>query len=93
MTHDDPKKLKDNDIVVPIHWEFGPCYGNFNYRERTEYTQRCCVKKAKHELTCYNTRFPDGWYEHRIEIQGHQYCDDFIGYKLIRDVQINGNKS
>ena len=87
-------KTKDKNWDY-LHWELGPCKSSnldwqSRYEKRTEYTQRCCLSEGKHQLTCYNTRYAEGWYENTLEIQGHNYCNDFIGYKLIRDVLIKG---
>ena len=53
----------------------------------------CCLPAGNHTLICYNTQQPHGWKKGFIVINGKRYCDDFIGYKAMRRVIVNGNIS
>ena len=41
-------------------------------------------------LTCFNIEKPEGWKIGYIELRGHRYCDDFLSYKAMRRIQIEG---
>ena len=76
---------------IRMNWSFGHCYSAYEYR-RTDYrhSERCCLIPGKFTLTCENTKKPVGWYEGYVEIQGHKYCHDFMGYKAMRQITIAG---
>ena len=75
-----------------LQWNLGTCSSteNTQYEQNTMYLERCCTEPGKKVLTCRNKHNPDGWKEGFIEIQGHRYCDDFVAFKGMRQVMIEG---
>ena len=73
-----------------ITWEFGNCSSVGRYEDNKQYLHRCCMKPGKYSLTCTNINEAHGWKKGYIEIQGHRYCDDFMGYKSMRRISISG---
>ena len=76
---------------IVMKWSLGNCYSSYEYK-RTDYgySERCCLAPGKYTLTCENTKRPVGWYDGYVEIQGHKYCHDFMGYKAMRQITIAG---
>ena len=86
-------------------WEIGTCssvqatqYGRPTY---IEYFERCCLKPGPHTLTCQkvphecpsclnNVDNVEGWGDNSLIIQGQRYCDDFIGVRAMRRVNLLG---
>ena len=75
-----------------IQWKLGPCFNNFKYKDYAHYIHRCCLELGQHTLTCNNPKVPEGWKNGYIEIKGLQYCDDFMGYKAMRNISITSTK-
>ena len=78
-------------LNVSHKWQLGTCVGqgasyvsNHTYKKY----ERCCLLPGVHTLTCKNEKGPFGWGKSKIEIQGQFYCDDFVGYKAMRQVFI-----
>ena len=77
-----------------LFWTLGTCETSETYIiGKLVQENDCCLAPGNHTLTCYNTRKPHGWKQGFIVINGERYCDDFIGYKAMRRVIINGNIS
>ena len=77
-----------------LYWTLGPCSTSVTYNNGNPIKEPdCCLAPGNHTLTCYNTRKPHGWKQGFIVINGERYCDDFIGYKAMRRVIVNGNIS
>ena len=53
------------------------------------YVERCCLHPGIYVLSCYDDR-NEGWNNAYLDILGHRYCDDFLGYKAMRRVTIPG---
>ena len=85
-----------------LDWELGSCYGpkSRNYYGREYYRSdlytnltfidRCCLPSGSHVLICHNRMGPFGWGESSLEILGHRYCDDFVGFKALRKLELTG---
>ena len=78
-----------------IEWQFGPCSSSDaalanGYLSRNVYIERCCIPPGVNVLTCRNKLLSEGWKEGAIEIQGHQYCNDFMAFKAMRQVNVKG---
>ena len=55
--------------------------------------ERCCNVPGQHMLKCEIKRSREkdqGWAENFIEIQGHRYCHDFVGYSGLRRINLIG---
>ena len=77
-----------------IYWTLGTCSTSLKYRNDMQIQEKdCCLPAGNHTLTCYNTQQPHGWKKGFIVINGNRYCDDFIAYKAMRRIMINGNIS
>ena len=84
------------DYYMDINWSIGTCYKAGNYfldrgYIRTSFVERCCLKPGVHNLIC-SSGSPGGWNGAVLEVQGHQYCHDFIGYNAMRRVNVQGIK-
>ena len=73
-----------------IRWKFGPCSSSQRYKSYKKYTERCCISQGKHTLSCYNTVKPEGWKKGHLELQGRQYCDDFMNFKAMQKIHVQG---
>ena len=73
-----------------MKWTFGTCSSARIYNDFTDYIERCCVAPGKHSLTCLNTENPEGWKGGYLEIQGRRHCDDFMSFKAMRKIWIEG---
>ena len=74
-------------------WTLGSCSGTYGYQREREkqYIERCCLKPGEYTLSCQNANSKNsGWNGGSIEIQGQKYCDDFIGRRVMRQVEIKG---
>ena len=76
---------------IRMKWSLGNCSSSYEYR-RIDFghSERCCLTPGMYTLTCENTKTPVGWYDGYVEIQGHKYCHDFMGYKAMRQITIAG---
>ena len=80
--------------VQSLYWTLGTCSTSVTYNKGNPIKEPdCCLAPGNHTLTCYNIREPHGWKQGFIVINGERYCDDFIGYKAMRRIIINGNIS
>ena len=72
----------------------GPLKNMIRYSDLTHtYFERCCNLPGLHLLRCEiesSWENDQGWAENFIEIQGHRYCHDFIGYSAIRRINLTG---
>ena len=75
------------------------CASVNEYFDNSKYIERCCLQPGSYTLVCENNvliRRNDreveyvGWYGSFIEIQGQKYCDDFVGHKAMRRVEVRG---
>ena len=72
-----------------IEWGIDPwCSSSITYN-KSNYIERCCLAHGNYTLACKNKEKPDGWYGGYLEIQGRVYCDDFVGYKGLRELTIS----
>ena len=70
-------------------WELGPCHSSLEYDDVGIYTEKCCVPNVDALLLC-SSPDPHGWINSFVQIGGHQFCDDFIGYSTSLRVNIPG---
>ena len=87
--------VEDNDV----RWSLGGCSNTIDYHlsesTKTSYFTRvngfrCCLAPGEHTLICKATS-QYTWLSGYILIGGRKYCNDFIGFKAFRRVQISGN--
>jgi hypothetical protein len=73
------------------NWEIGPCSSSPMQSKQNQmyakYIEKCCISPGKHTLTCTDSE-KTGWGGGFLEIQGHRYCHDFIGFTAMRKVVI-----
>ena len=91
-----------NDSLYSPSWDIGPCYGpkEINddksktvfkqYRANNAYIDMCCLSPGSYTLRCMNDKTPFGWGKGFVEIRGQRYCDDFVGYRGLRRVVVEG---
>ena len=82
-----------NERDFSLSWEMDSCYGPKNsvkYRANDTYWDRCCLSPGVYTLICKNNLGPYGWGNSFIEILGQRYCNDFVGYKSFRKVNVTG---
>ena len=95
--------IKQDGSERSIKWSLGHCTSHGTYRserlykifarEKYSYTQRCCLKENHYTLTCEITslqKIHEGWAEDYLDIQGRQYCNDFFGFRAMRQIWIAG---
>ena len=71
-------------------WSLGSCYGPKFGWKWAHFYDRCCLPEGQYTLTCRNTKSKYGWGNVAIEINGKRYCDDFVGFKAMRIISIEG---
>ena len=54
------------------------------------YTEVCCLSSEKVILICTATD-ENGWKDAHLMINGHRFCDDFVGYKAMMSLDVQGN--
>ena len=75
-------------------WQLGTCNSTgIQYEGYSNYVHRCCLAQGQYTLTCINKSRPAGWDEDFIEIQGHRYCNDFMSYRMMQKIKIEGTYS
>ena len=76
-------------------WTLGSCYGpkwTISDDENELHYDRCCLLPGRYTLTCINKKSEFGWGNITFEINGKQYCDDFVGFKAMRTILVDGMK-
>ena len=74
-------------------WTLGSCYGpkiGFPYGENEFHYDRCCLQPGRHILACINKKSELGWGNLTFEINRKRYCDDFVGFKAMRTIHVEG---
>ena len=83
-------KLKTGSDAHLLKWSLGTCSNSKDYTNDKEFVEEgCYLAPGKYTLNCYNTKHPYGWKKGVIVINGHSYCDDFMGYKALRHIFIS----
>ena len=92
-----------NALFSP-EWRMGSCYGpkqflsDINndlipkYGSNQLHYDKCCLPPGTYTLICKNSESKYGWGNSKFEINGKRYCDDFVGFKAMRKVLIEGNQ-
>ena len=92
-----------NSLFSP-EWRMGSCYGPkqylfdsyhnliSKYDSNEVHYDKCCLPPGTYTLICKNTKSKYGWGNSKFEINGKRYCDDFVGFKAMRKVLIEGNQ-
>ena len=84
--------IVDNAFSVP-EWRMGSCYGpklGWTYSFNETHYDRCCLTAGTYTLICKNTNSKYGWGNANFTIGGKRYCDDFVGFKAMRTITIQG---
>ena len=84
-----------------LEWELGSCSGpksrdndGFDYYKSNRiFVDRCCLPPGHHVLICHNRIGPFGWGGSSLEILGQRYCDDFVGFRVMRKISLFGNNN
>ena len=75
-------------------WSLGSCsLTSDDYIPGTvqKLTKMCCLPPEQHVLRCESSNNM-AWKQSSIEIAGHKFCDDFVGYATLRKIDISGKK-
>ena len=85
------------------NWKLDSCYGPKRYGSNMSikryensmesiqiHHDRCCLLPGKYTLVCMNTKSTYGWGNVTFEIDDKRYCDDFVGYKAMRKISVEG---
>ena len=95
---------QNNEGLFSLSWKIGSCTGpkkifdetnstsSNKYESNRVYIDMCCLSPETYTLQCSNTNKPYGWGKSFIEIEGQRYCDDFVGYKGLRKVLVEGKQ-
>ena len=82
-----------------VRWKLGTCssvnsdIANTVYQYGSTFVERCCILPGRHTLTCDSSIPTRGWKGAYLNIGGHTYCDNFIGYKLMQKIFAGGTNS
>ena len=75
-----------------FEWAFGHCSGSDRWHGPGTYTDKCCISDGWNILTCsirsYSQR---DWSNSILIMLGHQFCDDFVGYKAFIRLNVSGD--
>ena len=74
----------------PVRWNLGDCSSvkGSEYHFKALYIQRCCLQPGIQLLSCYSDPPAVGWKGAYITIDGHRYCDNFVGYRFLQKLNI-----
>ena len=90
----DIKLSSGSNYSMAVKWKFGRCsssnYTFSNHGLAVTYIERCWLKQGRQRLTCFKDDQSLGWKDTTIEIEGHTYCDDFITFKAMRQIEVLG---
>ena len=94
-------EVKVVSVNMTDRWSIGLCSSDSFHAKLTKLNHdvntnivRCCLLPGKYVLICESEN-PYSWRQGFVEIQGRKYCNDFMGFKAHRLVDItgkNGNK-
>ena len=81
-------------VQYGLHWSLGSCnltLDDYNW-PLTSVTKLCCFPSDIQMLRCkaQGSMAEMAWKQSSIEIAGHKFCDDFIGYTILLKINISG---
>ena len=71
-------------------WIFGNCSSSHKWLGPGMYTEKCCMQEGNHVLTCSTSRNKNDWSNTDLRMLGHRFCDDFVGYEELIELNISG---
>ena len=71
-------------------WSLGHCSQSQKWVGPGTYIERCCLFKGVHTLTCKTNRDKNDWSTNVVQILGHRFCEDFVGYEAAMAINITG---
>ena len=71
-------------------WSLGHCSQSQKWLRPGTYTERCCLSKEVHMLTCKTGRTRNDWSSNVVMVMGHRFCEDFVGYETVISINISG---
>ena len=79
-------------IKPPVRWSLGACssLNSSEYQFPALYIHRCCLQPGRHLLSCYSDPPAHGWTNAHLTIDGHRFCDDFVGFTSFQILEITG---
>ena len=82
---------KEHYAYFSPEWRMGSCFGpRTTYSPNVTYYDRCCLSSGTYTLICTNSKSKYGWGNADFKLGGKRYCDDFVGFKGMRTVSIQG---
>ena len=91
---------ENNDMTAQndpnVRWDLGPCsslnsyFENAIYGYESRFIERCCLAPGKYILSCYSSIPTRGWKNAFLMINGHPFCDNFIGDRLLQKIDVTG---
>ena len=83
---------KEHNAYFSPEWRMGSCFGpRTTYLFNVTYYDRCCLTSGTYTLVCKNIKSKYGWGNATFTINGQRYCDDFVGFKAMRTVFVQGS--
>ena len=70
-------------------WTFGSCSSSLEFTKAGVYTEKCCISPGVHILSC-NDPFDDDWSRRPLILQGHEFCNDYVGKTAIVQLNLTG---
>ena len=75
-----------------FEWTFGHCSGSDIWLGSGVYTDKCCLSEGWHILTCsIRSYLQHDWSNSILIMLGHQFCDDFNGFKAFIRLNVSGD--
>ena len=70
-----------------ISWSLGPCSSSQAYTSRSTRTfvERCCIVPGRYMLLCQS---PRSGYVGYLDIEGHKFCNNFVGFEEMDIVSV-----
>ena len=77
---------------LTVRWSLGACssLNSSEYQFPALYIHRCCLQPGRHILSCYNDPPGHGWKNAYLTIDGHRFCDNFVGFTSYQTLEITG---
>ena len=73
-----------------FNWEFGNCSASLKWLGPGTYTEKCCLPDGNHVVICKTSRNTQDWSDNSLLILGHRFCEDFVGYEAVIEVNVSG---
>ena len=81
-----PSAATDSDY----QWSLGHCSSSLEWKGPGTYIENCCLPRGTHILNCKTRESLNDWSRNVVMIMGHRFCDDFVGYEALIELDVSG---